>query len=129
MDYPSSQSGEMIAQGAPFFDLLNPEFEYESTDVAEARERSWFASTPHGIIVLRHREGLELLRDRRFGLGSEREWRSWGLRAGRYTTCGWMGWLAPALTITRDCVVWSAAGSHRVRPSGYGRLSAPPLRG
>ena len=82
MDYPSSQSGEMIAQGAPFFDLLNPEFEYESADVAEARERSWFATTPHGIIVLRHREGLELLRDRRFGLGSERAMAKLGVASG-----------------------------------------------
>ena len=98
MDSPSSQSGEMIA--APLFDLLNPEFEYESADVAEARDRSWFATTPHGIIVLRHREGLELLRDRRFVLGSERAMAKLRVTSGPLSDM-WMDGMARAgATIT-----------------------------
>jgi cytochrome P450 len=68
----NTMSITLQSSGAPFLDVLDPTLEYESDEVSRAREQSWFATTPLGIVVLRHREGDEILRDRRFELGGER---------------------------------------------------------
>ncbi|MBO0867627.1 MAG: cytochrome P450, partial [Micromonosporaceae bacterium] len=41
-------------------------FDPESAEMADAREKSWYAQTPLGPIVLRHAQAWEVLRDRRF---------------------------------------------------------------
>lgn len=46
---------------APFLDVANPDFSLRSTPVRKARDASWFARTPYGLAVLRHKEVGELL--------------------------------------------------------------------
>ena len=55
---------------APYLDLSDPEFAIDSEQVAEARERSWYARTNYGLAVLRYEEVGELLKDRRLRQGS-----------------------------------------------------------
>jgi cytochrome P450 len=50
----------------PHLDLLDPSFRFDADALSAAREASWYATTPLGLIVLRHAEVHELLRDRRF---------------------------------------------------------------
>lgn len=46
---------------APFLDVANPAFSLRSEPVRKARDDSWFARTPYGLAVLRHKEMGELL--------------------------------------------------------------------
>lgn len=55
---------------APFLPLDDPTFSVRDPLVAEARARSWYARTPYGIAVLRHREMGELLVNRSLRQGS-----------------------------------------------------------
>ncbi|MEM6488242.1 MAG: cytochrome P450 [Pseudomonadota bacterium] len=55
---------------APFLPLDDPGFSLRDPRVAEARARSWYARTPYGIAVLRHREMGELLINRALRQGS-----------------------------------------------------------
>lgn len=57
---------------APFLDIFQPGFSFEDPLAAQIRDESWYARTPRGIVVLRHREASELLRDRRLVKGPER---------------------------------------------------------
>ena len=63
-------------------DVLDPPLEFESDEVGRSREQSWFAPTPLGSVVLRHREGEEILRARRFELGGERFLDNLGVTGG-----------------------------------------------
>lgn len=54
----------------PYLDLSDPDFAIDSPEVAEARERSWYARTNYGLAVLRYDEVSELLKDRRLRQGS-----------------------------------------------------------
>jgi cytochrome P450 len=56
--------------GAPYLDLSDPAFAVDSDQVAEARERSWYARTNYGLAVLRYDEVNRLLKDRRLRQGS-----------------------------------------------------------
>ncbi|WP_431684182.1 cytochrome P450 [Kitasatospora sp. KL5] len=51
----------------PFFNTFDPEFSFESADLQHARESAWYATTPAGLLVLRHAEAWELARDARLG--------------------------------------------------------------
>lgn len=53
-----------------FLDLSDPAFSTRSEAVHAARAAGWYARTPYGLAVLRHREAGLLLRDRRFRQGS-----------------------------------------------------------
>lgn len=55
---------------APFLPLDDPSFSMRDPIVAEARKKSWFARTPYGLAVLRHREMQELLINRGLRQGS-----------------------------------------------------------
>ncbi len=55
---------------APFLPLDDPTFSLRDRRVAEARAQSWYARTPYGIAVLRHREMGELLVNRSLRQGS-----------------------------------------------------------
>lgn len=55
---------------APFLDVANPAFSLRSEPVREARAQSWYARTPYGLAVLRHKEMGELLTHRSLIQGS-----------------------------------------------------------
>ena len=57
-------TGTLFAD-APFLDVANPAFSLRSAPVRAARARSWYARTPYGLAVLRHKEMGELLTTRR----------------------------------------------------------------
>jgi cytochrome P450 len=71
-----------VTSSLPFLDVLNPEFDFESAEMADARERNWYADSPMGPLVLRHREAEDLLRDHRFKLGGEGFMESHGITEG-----------------------------------------------
>jgi cytochrome P450 len=79
----------------PFLNILDPGFDYALPEVGKAREQSWYAKTPLGIIVLRHREGDEILRDPRFRLGGENYPQTLGISEGPLFDW-WMGTLMSA---------------------------------
>ncbi len=54
----------------PAFDVADPAFSITSAQVHDARERSWYATTPYGIAVLRYEQMNKLLKDRRLRQGS-----------------------------------------------------------
>ncbi len=54
----------------PHFDVSDPSFALTSDDVHDARERSWYATTPYGIAVLRYTEMNRLLKSRQMRQGS-----------------------------------------------------------
>jgi cytochrome P450 len=49
----------------PFLDVLDPGFAFSAPEVMAARERSWYANSPVGLLVLRYAEAHALLRDTR----------------------------------------------------------------
>jgi cytochrome P450 len=51
--------------GIPFLDIVDSSFDPAGPAVFEAQARSWYAETPIGLLVLRHAEVHELLRDPR----------------------------------------------------------------
>jgi cytochrome P450 len=53
------------ATPVPHLDLFDPAFRFDDAAVGAAREASWYATTPLGLVVLRHADVQELLRDRR----------------------------------------------------------------
>lgn len=55
---------------APFIDLADPRLSLRAESVMAARRESWFARTPYGLAVLRHREMGELLLHRSLRQGS-----------------------------------------------------------
>lgn len=54
----------------PHFDVTDPTFSLTSAQVHDARERSWYATTPYGIAVLRYHEMNKLLKSRQMRQGS-----------------------------------------------------------
>ncbi|HTY28857.1 MAG TPA: cytochrome P450 [Mycobacterium sp.] len=54
----------------PAFDVADPAFSITSDAVHEARERSWYATTPYGIAVLRYEQMNKLLKSRQLRQGS-----------------------------------------------------------
>ena len=53
-----------------FLDFTAPGFSTRSADVFDAQSADWYAETPYGIAVLRHREAGQLIRDKRLRQGS-----------------------------------------------------------
>jgi cytochrome P450 len=58
--------------GAPFLNLLDPEFDFNSPEVIVAQAQSWYAESPMGLLVLRYAEAQELVRDRRLDHNGKR---------------------------------------------------------
>lgn len=56
----------------PFFNIFDPEFDFNSAEMTAAQDRSWYASSPVGLLVLRYAEVQELLRDRRLDHNGKR---------------------------------------------------------
>jgi cytochrome P450 len=67
---------------APFLNILDPGFDHDSAEMAEAREKNWYAQTPLGPMVLRHAQAWEVLRDRRFINAGERYMQAQGITEG-----------------------------------------------
>lgn len=63
-------SANVLLDTAPFLNVRDASFSIRSPEVAEAREKSWFARTPYGIAVLRYEDMQKLLRDPRLRQGS-----------------------------------------------------------
>lgn len=61
-----------LSTGVPFVDVLDPGFDFGSVEVSGAQERSWYADSPIGILVLRYAEAHELLRDQRLSHDGKR---------------------------------------------------------
>ncbi|WP_458318309.1 cytochrome P450 [Mycolicibacterium brisbanense] len=55
---------------APAFDVADPAFSITSAEVHDARERSWYATTPYGIAVLRYEQVSRLLKHPKLRQGS-----------------------------------------------------------
>ncbi|MFJ5937762.1 cytochrome P450 [Streptomyces sp. NPDC093071] len=49
----------------PFINVIDPEFRFDLPEVARAQAAGWYAETPLGMLVLRHAEASELVRDGR----------------------------------------------------------------
>jgi cytochrome P450 len=49
----------------PFVNVIDPEFRFDTPDVARAQAENWYAESPLGMLVLRHAEAQELVRDNR----------------------------------------------------------------
>ncbi len=54
-----------------FLNVVDPEFDFAAEHVMAAQEADWYADSPVGLIVLRHAEAQELLRDRRLDHGGD----------------------------------------------------------
>ena len=52
---------DAVLADAPFLDAASPAFSIRSEEVRRARAQSWFARTPYGLAVLRHKQVGELL--------------------------------------------------------------------
>ncbi|WP_328304510.1 cytochrome P450 (plasmid) [Streptomyces sp. NBC_00435] len=50
---------------ASFINVIDPEFRFDSPQVASAQAENWYAESPLGMLVLRHAEAQELVRDNR----------------------------------------------------------------
>jgi cytochrome P450 len=58
--------GTSTSRDIPFLNIVDQEFRFDAPEVAEAQERSWYAESPLGAVVLRYAEARDLLRDPRF---------------------------------------------------------------
>lgn len=56
----------------PFFNIFDPEFDFNSAEMNAAQARGWYAASPVGLLVLRYAEAQELLRDRRLDHNGKR---------------------------------------------------------
>ncbi|MBU8807499.1 cytochrome P450 [Mycolicibacterium goodii] len=54
----------------PSFDVTDPAFSITSAEVHEAREQSWYATTPYGIAVLRYEQVSRLIKHPKLRQGS-----------------------------------------------------------
>lgn len=54
----------------PFLDIFDPDFEFDSPVVDEARAAGWLARTPYGFAILRYDDIVAMLKDPRLHQGS-----------------------------------------------------------
>ena len=69
---PVTDSSLPVSSGVPFLNVFDPGFSFNSPGVIEAQAQSWYAEIPKGLLVLRHAEAEELLRDRRLNQNGKR---------------------------------------------------------
>ena len=106
----------------PFLDLSDPSFSMHSPAVRDARERSWYARTDHGIAVLRHAEVKQLLKSPSLSQGSARWPDHQGVHDGAFHS--W--WTRNLLVLEGDehhrirrllTPVFTVAGARRLEPA------------
>lgn len=61
-----------VHAGVPFLNVVDPGFDFGDPEVMEAQERSWYAESPIGLLVLRYAEARALLRDQRLDHNGKR---------------------------------------------------------
>jgi cytochrome P450 len=66
----------------PFFDVVDPAFDFTSPEVRAAQAADWYADSPLGLLVLRYAEAQDLLRDRRLDHGGDGYLRRNGITCG-----------------------------------------------
>ena len=69
-------------KAVPFLDVVSPEFDFGSPEVARAQAENWYAETPLGPMVLRYAEAEELVRDGRLTLNGKRFMEMSGIFSG-----------------------------------------------
>ncbi|WP_194903634.1 cytochrome P450 [Catenulispora rubra] len=65
-----SLESALAPDAVPALNVTDPSFSITSTEVHDARERSWYATTPYGFAVLRYDEVGHLLKHRNLRQGS-----------------------------------------------------------
>lgn len=78
-----------------FLDVLDSEFRPDSAEVEAARAAHWYARTPIGFAVLRHREASLLLADRRVRWGGVESLAAQGITEG--PAVDWIGSVLPSV--------------------------------
>jgi len=68
----TSMAGVSKSSNAPFLNIIDPEFDFYAPEVVEAQARSWYATCPLGLLVLRYAEANSLLRDQRLDHNGKR---------------------------------------------------------
>ena len=71
-----------ISRDIPFLNIVDQDFRFDAPEVVEAQERSWYAESPVGLLVLRYAEARDLLRDPRFDHNGKRYLASVGVDSG-----------------------------------------------
>jgi cytochrome P450 len=66
----------------PYLDVIDGDFSFTAPEAFAAQDAGWFADSPLGLLVLRHAEAQELLRDRRLDHGGDDYLRRSGITAG-----------------------------------------------
>ncbi|WP_280445684.1 cytochrome P450 [Nocardia brasiliensis] len=109
------------AGGVVELNVLDPAFRPDSAEVAAARAANWYARTPIGFAVLRHREAAALLADRRVRWGGVESLAAQGITAG--PAVEWIGSVLPSVegadhTRLRQLVskAFNRAAVDRLRP-------------
>ncbi|MGX1772067.1 cytochrome P450 [Nocardia brasiliensis] len=118
-----SMAGHQVgsAGGVVELNVLDPAFRPDSPEVAAARAANWYARTPIGFAVLRHREAAALLADRRVRWGGVESLAAQGIIAG--PAVEWIGSVLPSVegadhTRLRQLVskAFNRAAVDRLRP-------------
>ncbi|KAA8608120.1 cytochrome [Salipiger aestuarii] len=86
---------------APFLDVANPAFSLRSEPVRAARGKSWYARTPYGLAVLRHKEMGQLLTHKSLIQGSH----AWPALNG-VTTGVFADWWNKSILVTEGDDHW-----------------------
>jgi cytochrome P450 len=81
--------------GVVELNVLDPAFRPDSAAVAAARAANWYARTPIGFAVLRHREATALLADRRVRWGGVESLAAQGITSG--PAVDWIGSILPSV--------------------------------
>lgn len=68
----TAMDGTSISRDIPFLDIVDQEFDFDAPEVVEAQERSWYADSPLGTLVLRYAEVRDLLRHPRLDHNGKR---------------------------------------------------------
>jgi cytochrome P450 len=74
--------GTSISRDIPFLNIVDQEFHFDAPEVVAAQERSWYADSPLGILVLRYAEARDLFRDPRLNHNGKRYLEMNGVVAG-----------------------------------------------
>ncbi|MCE7004042.1 cytochrome P450 [Kibdelosporangium philippinense] len=75
--------------------VLDPQFRPDSAEVRAARSAHWYARTPLGFAILRHREAAALLRDHRVRWGGVESLAAQGITNG--PVVDWIGSILPSV--------------------------------
>ncbi|MGR3377183.1 cytochrome P450 [Salipiger abyssi] len=94
-------SAETLFADAPYLDVADPAFSLRSEPVREARRDSWFARTPYGLAVLRHKEMGELLTHKSLIQGSH----AWPALNG-ITEGSFADWWNKSILVTEGADHW-----------------------